>query len=51
MTLLLDHIYHQPCGSLAEIPDDSVDVVVTSPPYNLSQKPQPGKKHNIVSAT
>ena len=47
MILPLDHICHQPCGALTEIPDDSIDAVVTSPPYNLSQKPQPGKKHNI----
>lgn len=46
-SMLLDHIYNQPCGSLAEIPDDSVDVVVTSPPYNLSYKTQKNKKHNM----
>ncbi|MDM8004615.1 MAG: site-specific DNA-methyltransferase [Phycisphaerae bacterium] len=45
--MLLDHIYHQPCGLLAEIPDDSIDAIVLSPPYNLSYKPQPAKKHNI----
>jgi site-specific DNA-methyltransferase (adenine-specific) len=45
--VLLDHIYNQPCGTLAEIPDNSVDAIVTSPPYNLSYRPQPGKKHNM----
>ena len=43
----LDHIYQQPCGTLAEIPDDSIDAVLTSPPYNLSHKPQRRKNHNM----
>jgi site-specific DNA-methyltransferase (adenine-specific) len=45
--MLLDHIYHQPCRTLAEIPDNFIDAVVTSPPYNLSYKARPGKKHNM----
>ena len=45
----LDHIYNKPCGGLTEIPDDSIDVVVTSPPYNLSEKKsERNKLHNMV---
>ncbi len=43
----LNHVYHKPCGELEEIPDSSIDAVVTSPPYNLAYKKQPGKKHNM----
>lgn len=44
-----DLIYNAPCGSLLSIPDGSIDCVVTSPPYNISQaKPQAGKLHNLV---
>ncbi len=45
----LDHIYHQACGQLDELPDDSIDLIVTSPPYNLSQRTkQRGKLHNMT---
>jgi len=45
----LDHIYNKPCGDLREISDDSIDVVVTSPPYNLSEKKsQRNKLHNMT---
>ncbi len=44
-----NHIYHQPCGSLSEIPDDTIDVIITSPPYNIStKKHQKNKRHNMV---
>ena len=42
-----NHIYHLACRTLAEIPDDSIDVIVTSPPYNLSHSHQRNKKHNM----
>ena len=44
----IDHIYNQPCGDMEEIPNDAIDAVITSPPYNLSYKPQRNKKHNIA---
>ena len=45
----LDHIYHKACGGLSEIPDNSIDVIVTSPPYNLSEKKsQRNKLHNMT---
>ena len=44
----IDHIYNQPCGAMEEIPDDTIDVVVTSPPYNLACRSKNNKKHNIV---
>lgn len=45
----LDYIHHQPCGGLSEIPDDSIDVNVTSPPYNISQsKKQRNRLHNMT---
>ena len=43
MNIIPDRIYHQPCGLLEEVPDDSIDVIVTShqaPPamvWDLSQ--------------
>lgn len=47
MKILLDHIYIKSCGQLEEIPDSSIDVIITSPPYNLSCKKQKNKKHNM----
>ena len=44
----IDHIYNQPCGAMEEIPNDTIDCIVTSPPYNLSHKAQRNKKHNIA---
>ncbi len=45
----LDYIYHQPCGGLSEISADSIDVIITPPPYNISaKKPQKHKRHNMV---
>jgi len=47
--LVRDAIYQQPCGSLVEVPDCSVDCIITSPPYNISQaKPQRAKLYNLV---
>lgn len=43
-----NHIYHQPCGDLIEIPDDIVDIIITSPPYNIGRKYQKGKLHNFT---
>ncbi len=42
-----NHMYHQPCGRLEEIPDSSVHVIITSPPYNLGHTYQAGKNHNL----
>lgn len=39
MTLPLDDIYHGDCRELLErLPDESVDLVVSSPPYNLGKE-------------
>lgn len=47
--MILDHIYNTKCDSMQELPDESVDCVITSPPYNLSaKKPQKHKRHNMV---
>jgi DNA modification methylase len=31
--MLLDHVYNKSCEGMDDLPDDSVDMVVTSPPY------------------
>lgn len=40
-------IYPKACGQLVELPDESVHTVVTSPPFNLSYRPQRSKKFNL----
>jgi len=39
----LDVIYNKSCVNMAELPDNSVDLMVTSPPYNINI--QYGNKH------
>ncbi len=41
-------IHPQACGQLAELPDESTHTVVTSPPFNLSYRPQRSKKFNLA---
>ena len=45
--MTINHIYHKPCADLDELPDESVQTVVTSPPYNISYKRQRSKKFNL----
>jgi site-specific DNA-methyltransferase (adenine-specific) len=40
-------IHGRPCGQLVELPNESIHVAVTSPPFNLSYRPQRSKKFNI----
>ena len=43
----LNHIYHGDCLEvLKEFPDESVDLVITSPPYNLGNDHHTGNKRH-----
>lgn len=45
----LNHIYNQNSADLAEIPDNTVDALITSPPYNISTcKSQRAKKSSPI---
>lgn len=35
---MLDEVYCHSSESMPELPDDSVDLVVTSPPYNVGKE-------------
>ena len=47
-------IYHKDCSDMGELPDESIDLIVTDPPYQLStidrfKKPDSGEKWNVKS--
>ena len=33
--MILDHIFNSTSENMSDVPDESVDLVVTSPPYNI----------------